>query len=143
MRKICKSEIVCDEWIDSLISKRWAGGYRYFSSIALTVNDFEIYKEWFEKCESLGLEYALGYIETGEIYKILWGFSMFEILPMGKGVAVSHAFERENESEIIREMAKEKFAKSNFLIFSDEIHKCHMKKSEEEWNEILDIINGN
>ena len=143
MRKICKSEIVCDEWIDSLISKRWAGGYRYFSSLALTVNDFDIYKEWFEKCESLGLEFALGYIETGERYKILWGFSMFEILPMGKGVAVSHAFERECESEIIIEMAKEKFAKSKCLIFSDEIRKSHMKKSDEEWNEILDIINSN
>ena len=141
MRKICKSEIVSDKWIDSLISKRWTGGYRYFSSLALTANDFEIYKEWFEKCESLGLEFALGYIETGGRYKILWGFSMFEILQMGNGVAVSHAFERDNESGIIREMAKEKFAKSNFLIFSDEIHKCHMNKSEEEWNEILDIIN--
>lgn len=141
MRKICKSEIVSDKWIDSLISKRWTGGYRYFSSIALTESDFEIYKEWFEKCESLGLEFALGYIETGEIYKILWGFSMFEILPMGKGVAVSHAFERENESEIIREMAKEKFAKSKFLIFSDEIHKSDVNKTDKEWNEILDIIN--
>lgn len=141
MRKICKSEIVSDKWIDSLISKRWTGGYRYFSSLALTVNDFEIYKEWFEKCESLGLEFALGYIETGEIYKILWGFSMFEILPMGKGVAVSHAFERENESEIIREMAKEKFAESKFLIFSDEIHKSDVNKTDKEWNEILDIIN--
>lgn len=40
-------------------------------------------------------------------------------------------------------MAKEKFAKSKFLIFSDEIHKSDVNKTDKEWNEILDIINSN
>lgn len=125
------------------------GEFKYFTSLALLETDFDSYINWFEACEELGLEYCLGYIETGERYKVIWGFSMFEIISMRSGFPVSYYFGIENEEKIITEMAIDKYEKSSYFLFS------RTKNSEDfeedltdevpvvNWDEILDVLNNN
>lgn len=149
MIKLEKSEINRDEWLKSMAEKRRMGEFKYFMSLALLESDFEIYKKWLEACEELGLEYYLGYIETGERYKVIWGFSMFEIISMGNGFSVSHYFPMEDEEEIIAEMAIDKYEKSSCFLLSGAQSSGDFEEDltgevpRVNWDEILDVLNNN
>ncbi len=134
------AEINYDEQLKKNMSERLNGSFRYFSSVAVHESDYRKYVCWLRKCEKLGLDFCLGYIDTETDYGVLWGFSMFEMPDIGSSIAVSHCFD-EMENEIITEMAKEKYVKSSFVVLSESCDMPRVSHDEKYWGKVMDIIN--
>lgn len=87
MFKVEKKKMDKEKCLDFCLEKRFLGNYKYFTQVMLHEDDIEVYIRYLKRCEKSGQEYILTYIETNEEYKILGGFTNFELKGVNNSLA--------------------------------------------------------
>lgn len=100
MFKVEKNLINKDECLNFCMDKRFLGHYKYFSEVMLHKDDLELYVRYLKRCEKSAQEFLLVYIDTNEEYKLLGGFTNFQLKDANK-TAVSEFFSPVSDCEYI------------------------------------------
>lgn len=66
-------------YMDYCINLQNNGSFRYLSEVSIPDEKYESFVVWLDKCEKIGFTYMFVVIERYPGYKLLYGFTNFEI----------------------------------------------------------------
>lgn len=123
MFKAEKNKINKDKCLEFCMEKRFLGHYKYFSEVMLHKDDLELYLKYLKRCEKSGQEFLLVYIDTNEEYKLLGGFTNFQLKGVNKTAASDFFSTVSDYNDVIKEYFSDWQERCSYYILSSNLKK--------------------